>query len=105
SRTASFFADVRARRRQAANDQREPPGGGEGAGVLEVETGRLETVAHQALKVLRGTRLHAGRNFLAQQFEKKLGHFKPPLSSALRAMPRSTLWQDRVPEGCSSGAR
>src|SRR5262249_34171552 len=74
ARAAPFFADVRARRRQAVDDQREPARRGEGARGGEVETGALQAVAHQALEILGRPRLHARGNLLAQELEKQLGH-------------------------------
>ena len=56
-------------------DKREPPRRHERLGALIDEAGIDQPVGDELAQILRRARLHAGGNFLGEQFEQKVGHW------------------------------
>ena len=54
--------------------QRQPPRRGEGLGALVDETRLDQRVGDELAQILRRLPLHAGGDFLGEQFEQKVGH-------------------------------
>ena len=74
ARPLPLLAPVRRARRQAVHGQRQPPRRGEGLGALIDQPGLDQRVGDELPQVLRRLPLHAGGDFLGEQFEQKVGH-------------------------------
>ena len=60
---------------QPGDMQRQPPRRDEALRALVEEVALDQRIGHEALQVLRRLPLHAGRDFFAEKFEQKVGHF------------------------------
>ena len=74
ARALLLLAHVRLRRRQAGDVQREAARRREGARALVEAAALDQRVGDELLQVLGRLPLHAGGDFLAEQFEKQVGH-------------------------------
>ena len=74
ARALALFADIGGLHRQALHHQAETTRTGKGPQRGPHQTGRLEPVAQQFFQVGLGARLHAGRDFLAEDFKQEFGH-------------------------------
>ena len=74
----AFLGNIRGFCRQAVDHQREAARRREYPGGIERQPRLLEAAGHQPLQVLGGPGLHAGGNFLGQDFQEKFRHLDYP---------------------------
>ena len=74
ARALALFADIGGLHRQAVNHQAKTTRTGKGPQRGPRQTRRLEPVAQQFFQVGLGARLHAGRDFLAEDFKQEFRH-------------------------------
>ena len=105
---AAFGPDVRLAQWQAVHPQRQPARRDMGFRVPVVEAAPGQPVGDQSLQVVGGPRLHAGGNFLREQFEQQFSHGRPAAPSRRRrrrSRLRSSRARARAPGRCRPGAR
>ena len=73
-----FLAHILLLGRQAGDRQRQPPRAGKGLDAFEQQAAIGQRADHQPFQVARRARLHAGGDFLAEQFEQQVGHQREP---------------------------
>ena len=78
TRAAAFFADILLPFGDAVDIERQMTRRHEPAGRAMRQPGLAEAGQHQRLEVGRRPRLHAGRNFLADDLDQKVSHRRPP---------------------------
>ena len=76
ARAFLFFPNIRLMRGKADNMQRQTTRGGEGLRAFIEATALDQSIGHQRLQILRSTTLHAGGNFLGEEFKQKIGHWR-----------------------------
>ena len=74
ARPLALLALVGRAGRQAVDGQRQPARRGEGLGAFIDEAGIDQRLGDQLLQVLRRLPLHAGGNFLGEEFEQEIRH-------------------------------
>ena len=74
ARPLALLADVGLGHRQAVDEKRQTTRRHQGLGRRELQPRVLEPGGDQAFQVLGGTRLHAGRDFLGEQFKQQFSH-------------------------------
>jgi len=74
ARAFALLARVRLRGRQAFDDEREAARRREGARTLVDQPGIDQPVGDHFFQVLRRLRLHAGGDFLGEQFKQEIRH-------------------------------
>ena len=74
ARPLALLFQVRLTRRHALHEQCKPPWRDERASTLVDEPGIDQPVGHHLLQIIRRLRLHAGGDFLGEQFEHEIGH-------------------------------
>ena len=74
ARALALFLQVRLPRRHALHGEREPARRRERVRALVDEPGIDQPVGDELLQILRRARLHAGGDFLGEQFEQEIGH-------------------------------
>ncbi len=85
ARTFQFLADRGGRFGQVARDQREAARGRPDGEIADVDARGAHLGAEQLVELGAGTGLHAGGDFFAAQFEKKVGHSVHPGYFAVHA--------------------
>ena len=77
ARALLLLAHVGRPRGQAIDHGRETPRRGEAPHRVKRQSGIFQLIANEALKILRGARLHTRRDLLGEQLEQKLSHERP----------------------------
>jgi hypothetical protein len=72
--SAALLAHVLALRRKTGDMQRQAPRRGERLRALVEEAALDQRVRDELAQVFGPPALHAGRNFLAEEFEQEIGH-------------------------------
>ena len=78
ARALALFAGGLRGNRQAGDMQGKAAGRGECLRALIGQTGFHQRIGDQRLEVICSTALHAGRDFLAEQFKQEIGHGSEP---------------------------
>src|SRR5262249_32663231 len=74
ARTLSLLAQIGLRRRQTDDMEGQAPGRDEALRPLIEEIALDEGAGHEAFQILRRLPLHAGGDFLAEEFKQKVWH-------------------------------
>jgi hypothetical protein len=76
ARAFLLFAHVPLPRRHAMHGQRQPPRRHERPGAFVDQSRIDQPVGHKLAQILRRPRLHARGNFLGEQLEQEVGHWR-----------------------------
>ncbi len=94
ARALLLLADIRLPRRHTMHRQSQPPRRHERLGALVDQPGIDQAVGDELAQIVRRARLHAGGNFLGEQFEQKVGHraFSPLSDAAGVGRAARSVW-------------
>ena len=90
TRAAPFLADIGLPFGDIIDMERQMARGHKTARGTMGKTGIVKPRQHHAFEVGHGARLHAGRNFLAEDLDQKVSHSHLPSRRPARSTPRST---------------